>query len=95
MEARSLVKRSWSSSPKDWKRRYTSSRSHADFEYESTNAIPIKRNISELVWYQTARDCGVEGEDWAFAAYVAGGIDAKMYIGFSMVAEYYDELYVS
>ncbi|KAJ5124812.1 uncharacterized protein N7515_008637 [Penicillium bovifimosum] len=97
MEARSLVKRFWSSSPKDWKRSYTSSRSHADFEYESTNAIPIKQNISELVWYQTARDCEVEGEDWgeAFAAYVAGGIDAKMYIGFSMVAEYYDELYVS
>jgi chitinase len=88
-EARSLVKRFYSNSNKDWKKDYGTS--NAFFEYESTNAIPIKQNISELVWYQTASDCEVDGEEYgeAFAAYVTGEMDAKMYIGFSMVAEYY------
>jgi chitinase len=93
-EARSLVKKFYAASNRDWQKDYGTS--NAYFEYENTNAIPVKQNISELVWYQTARDCEVEGEDWgeAFAAYVTGEIDAKMYIGFSLVAEYYGELTV-
>ncbi|CAG8071629.1 unnamed protein product [Penicillium olsonii] len=88
-EARSLVKRFYSSSNSDWRSNYGTSNTH--FQYENTNAIPVKQDLSELVWYQKAKECKIEGEDYgeSFAAYVTGEIDAQMYIGFSMVGAYY------
>lgn len=88
-EARSLVKRFYSSSTQDWKSNYGTSNTR--FQYENSNGIPIKQDLSELVWYQTASGCEFVGEEWgeAFAAYVTGEIDAEMYIGFSLVGSYY------
>ncbi|CAG8939269.1 unnamed protein product [Penicillium salamii] len=88
-EARSLVKRFYSSSNKAWRSSYGTDNTR--FEYESANAIPVKHDLSELVWYQKAKDCEIEGEDYgeSFAAYVTGDIDAQMYVGFSMVGSYY------
>lgn len=89
-KARDLMKRYYSDSNEEWRKDYGIS--NAYFQYENTNAVKIKEDLSGFARWQSINDCEVEGSYYneGFAAYISGSIDAEMYFGFYLIAQFYN-----
>ncbi|KAK4069890.1 CAZyme family GH18 [Trichoderma aggressivum f. europaeum] len=58
------------------------------FDWSPSDATKIKDDLNSILFWQTARDCDIEGTSFGegFGAYVQGTIDADFWFGFSMIA---------
>ncbi|POS72695.1 chitinase [Diaporthe helianthi] len=73
----------------DWQALYAKATDSDEFNYNPNDKVAINEDISAPMYWQTATECPVDGQDYdeGFGAYVEGRVDATFYYGFSMVAK--------